>query len=342
MKRFKKIVLISFALIIVSFLTAKTIHGEPIRSGPIQPVPIAHGIDEGKAELGKMLFFDPRLSKSGFISCNSCHNLAMGGDDNLPSSIGHGWHIGPINSPTVLNVKFNLAQFWDGRAVDLKDQAGGPIEAPIEMAMPHKIALEVLQSMPEYVALFKQVYGVEEITMNEVTDALASFQKTLITPNSRFDKWLRGDDGAISQKEKKGYELFKAKGCIACHSGIGVGGTSFQRSDILIMRKATGLDIATLGRYEVTRIEADKFKLKVPLLRNIELTYPYFHDGSVWHLSEAVHEMAMYALTQEQTDQIIAFLKTLTGEMPVIKHPILPPSTAYTPRPDPMHIPPGL
>lgn len=339
MKYLKKVVFISFALLITSFLTVKAIHGESNRNEPIQPIPFVHGIDEGRAELGKMLFFDPRLSKSGFISCNSCHNLAMGGDDNMPSSIGHNWHIGPINSPTVLNVGFNLAQFWDGRAVDLKDQAGGPIEAPIEMAMPHEIALKVLQSMPEYAALFKQVYGVEEITMNEVTDALAGFQKTLITPNSRFDQWLRGDDSAISQNEKEGYNLFKVKGCIACHSGIGVGGTSFQRSDVLENRKLTGQDIATLGRYDVTRKEADKFKLKVPLLRNIEVTYPYFHDGSIWHLSEAVHEMAMYALSEEQINQIVAFLKTLAGEMPVIKHPILPPSTADTPRPNPLYIP---
>jgi cytochrome c peroxidase len=301
---------------------------------PIQPIPISFDYDRAKIELGKKLFFEPRLSKSGWISCNSCHNLSTGGADNLPSSIGHKWMFGPINSPTVLNAKFNLAQFWDGRAKDLKEQAGGPIANPMEMASTHEIAVGVLQSIPEYVQWFKEVYGDEKIDVDRVTDAIAAFEETLTTPNSRFDLWLRGYD-RISGLEEEGYALFKDKGCINCHNGFGAGGTSFQKFGIA---RPYDKDTQTLGRYNVTKNEKDKYVFKVPLLRNIALTAPYFHDGSTWSLSEAVIVMAKcqlgIILTDDETNNIVAFLQTLTGEQPSIIIPTLPPSTSSTSRPN--------
>ncbi|MCK5878083.1 MAG: cytochrome-c peroxidase [Candidatus Marithrix sp.] len=300
----------------------------------IQPVPANGKLNQAKVELGKKLFFEPRLSKSGFLSCNSCHNMATGGADNLPSSIGHKWQLGPINSPTVLNAKFNLAQFWDGRAKDLKEQAGGPIANPGEMASTHELAIKVLQSIPEYVDSFKAVYGNDSIDIDQITDAIAVFEETLVTPNAKFDKWLQGDDNAISEQEKAGYELFKNKGCITCHNGIGVGGGSYQKFGIAKPYP----DTKTLGRYGVTQQEKDKYLFKVPLLRNIELTAPYFHDASTWSLAEAVDMMAEYQfgikLSDDENQKIVAFLKTLTGDQPSIVYPVLPPSTINTPKPD--------
>ena len=173
---------------------------------PIQPVKPAKVANADLVELGKMLFFDPRLSKSGFISCNSCHNLSMGGTDNIPTSIGHAWQQGPINAPTVLNASMNLAQFWDGRAKDLKEQAGGPIANPGEMASTHKVAVEVLQSIPQYRAHFAKAFGTDQVDIDRVTTAIAAFEETLITPGSRFDKWLEGDKKALNQQELEGYE----------------------------------------------------------------------------------------------------------------------------------------
>jgi cytochrome c peroxidase len=290
-------------------------------------------------ELGKKLFFEPRLSKSGWITCNSCHNLSTGGADNLPTSIGHKWFFGPINSPTVLNAKFNLAQFWDGRAKDLKEQAKGPIANPIEMGSSHDLAVSALQSIPEYVQWFSEVYGEvygdKEINIDNVADAIAAFEETLTTPNSKFDYWLKGFDEYLSESEEEGYNLFKAKGCITCHNGVGVGGNSYQKFGIA---KPYDKDTHTLGRYNVTKNEKDKYVFKVPLLRNIELTAPYFHDASTWSLNEAVNIMAEYqmglSLTDDETNKIVAFLKTLTGDQPEIIFPILPPSTANTPKPN--------
>ena len=308
---------------------------------PIKPIPISFDYDSAKVELGKKLFFEPRLSKSGWITCNSCHNLSTGGADNLPSSIGHKWFFGPINSPTVLNARFNLAQFWDGRAKDLKEQAGGPIANPIEMGSNHKLTVSVLQSIPEYMQWFSELYGAdgmyedEKITIDQVTDAIAAFEETLTTPNSRFDYWLKGYDEYISKAEKEGYTLFKDKACIVCHNGIGVGGNSYQKFGIA---KPYDKDTHTPGRYNVTKEEKDKYVFKVPLLRNIELTAPYFHDASTFDLVEAVNIMAEYqlglTLTENETSKIVAFLKTLAGEQPSIIYPTLPPSTVTTPLPN--------
>ena len=182
---------------------------------PIQPIKAAKVTNPALVELGKKLYFDPRLSKSGFISCNSCHNLSMGGTDNLKTSIGHNWQKGPINSPTVLNSRFSLAQFWDGRAKDLKEQAGGPIANPGEMAFTHDLAVDVLKSIPQYVAEFKGAFGSDGVSIDRVTTAIAAFEETLVTPDSRFDKWLKGDKKALNEKELAGYALFKNSGCVA-------------------------------------------------------------------------------------------------------------------------------
>lgn len=304
---------------------------EPIEI--IKPVKIT---EPEKVELGKMLYFEPRLSKSGFISCNSCHNLSMGGVDALPTSIGHAWQEGPINSPTVLNADYMLAQFWDGRAKDLKEQAAGPIANPKEMGFTHELASETVASMPAYRAHFKQVYGSEEVNIDRITDAIAAFEKTLVTPNSAFDKYLEGDKNAISAEAKAGYQLFKDKGCVACHNGPAVGGTMYMKMGLI---KPFHTDNPAEGRKGVTGKEADKMVFKVPTLRNIELTYPYFHDGSVWNLEEAVNTMSDIQLgqklTEKETQEMVAFLKSLTGEQPKVELPILPPSNKDTPRPVP-------
>lgn len=303
---------------------------------PIQPIAAAKPKQPAMVELGKKLYFDPRLSKSGFISCNSCHNLSMGGTDNLKTSIGHNWNQGPINAPTVLNSGMNIAQFWDGRAADLKAQAGGPIANPGEMAFTHELAVEVLQSMPGYVAEFKTAFGTDKIDIDKVTKAIAAFEETLVTPDSRFDKWLKGDKKALNKEELAGYKLFKDSGCTACHNGPAVGGNSFQKFGVVEPYKTTN---HAEGRIAVTGKDADRFYFKVPTLRNVELTYPYFHDGEAATLKDAVDTMGRIQLgkkfTEDENRKIVAFLKTLTGKQPSFAMPILPPSTEQTPRPQP-------
>ncbi len=307
------------------------VRDEPIR--PIQPTVVTN---PALVELGKALFFDPRLSKSGFISCNSCHNLSMGGSDNLPTSIGDHWQRGPINSPTVLNSSLSLAQFWDGRAKNLQEQAGGPIANPGEMAFTHQLAISVIESIPAYVDAFERVSGSRTVDIAQVTRAIAAFEETLTTPDSRFDHWLQGDDGAITGEELAGYTLFKESGCTMCHNGPAVGGTSFQKMGVQAPYVTAN---AKQGRFDVTGDEADRMRFKVPTLRNVELTYPYFHDGAARTLADAVPVMARLQLgrefTPEETNQVVAFLRTLTGRQPSFMLPQLPPSTAATPVPQP-------
>ncbi len=322
---------ISMSLTAALLCSASVLAEEPIK--PIKPV---QNINLAQVELGKKLYFDTRLSKSGFISCNSCHNLSMGGTDNLKTSIGDHWQKGPINAPTVLNSSLNVAQFWDGRAADLKAQAGGPIANPGEMASSHTLAIDVLESIPAYVTEFKQVFGKEKINIDMVTQAIAEFEKTLVTPNSRFDQYLLGNNDAITANEKAGYKLFKDSGCVACHNGEAVGGNSFQKMGVV---KAYKTKSSAQGLSGVTGKDADRFKFKVPTLRNVEMTYPYFHDGEAATLTEAVDLMGRLQLgkklSSKQNAQIVAFLKTLTGDQPVFMMPILPPSTDKTPAPKP-------
>ena len=325
-----------FALSVLSatLFVGTAVHAQA--NEPVQVIPEVKVTDPARVELGKKLFFEPRLSRSGFISCNSCHNMSMGGTDNIRTSIGDRWQEGPINSPTVLNSSLNVAQFWDGRAGDLREQAGGPIANPMEMAFTHELALEFLSSIPEYKQEFKQVFGKDEFGIEEVTSAIAAFEETLVTPDSRFDLWLKGDKKAITDQELAGYQLFKASGCVACHNGPNVGGTSFQKMGVVEPYQTKN---PAEGRAAVTGKDADRFNFKVPTLRNVELTYPYFHDGAVNTLTEAVDIMGRLQLgrsfSAEENAQIVAFLKTLTGKQPEIMLPILPPSRDNTPRPVP-------
>ncbi|MDH4226591.1 MAG: cytochrome-c peroxidase [Deltaproteobacteria bacterium] len=330
-----KNILLAVAVTAFAFFGAEDVLAKDAVKGHFKP--LTDGIAENAAdksngareELGKMLFMDPRLSKSGFLSCNSCHNISTGGVDNLSTSIGHGWQIGPRNAPTVFNAALNGTQFWDGRAKDVEEQAGGPILNPGEMGSNEALVLERLGSIDQYKKLFRKAFpdDAEPLNYKNVARAIAAFERTLITP-SRFDAYLKGKDGALSKAEKNGLKLFVDKGCVACHNGVNVGGAKFTSFDY-------GSDE---GRFSVTKKEADKKSFRVASLRNAELTYPYFHDGSVWTLEEAVKIMGKKQLnkdlTDEETADIVAFIKALTGEHPVVRMPALPPSVASTPRPE--------
>lgn len=326
----------AFKLILVNCIMSLAAYAATPRPEPVQPIKPAVITEPEKVELGKKLFFDPRLSMSGIISCNTCHNLSLGGTDNLKTSIGHKWQAGPVNSPTVFNSSLSIAQFWDGRAANLKEQAAGPIQAEVEMAMPHTLAVDVIKSIPGYVDIMQQVYGSPEVNLDRITDSIAAFEETLVTPNSRFDQWLMGDDNAITAKELAGYQLFKNSGCVACHNGAALGGTSFQKMGLIEPYKTSS---PAEGRAAVTGKDQDRFSFKVPTLRNVELTYPYFHDGEAATLEEATDIMGRLQLgrkySDEEIEMLVAFMKSLTGELPKMELPILPATGKDTPRPDP-------
>jgi len=280
----------------------------------ITPIPFEDDFDFNKALLGKKLFFDTRLSSNNTISCASCHIIADGGDDNLPFSFGIDMQLGGRNSPTVLNARYNVWQFWDASAKDLQDQAKGPIHNPVEMGSNFDEVISKLQKDKQYVQDFHKNYK-DGITGLNITNAIGEFEKTLITPNSRFDKYLRGDKTALSEDEIKGYKVFKEYGCISCHNGVNIGGNLIQK--IGLMKELKTKD---LGRYNITKNENDKYYFKVPSLRNIALTAPYFHNGEVETLKEAVELMVKYQvgflLSDEAMDNLLKYLKTLTGELP--------------------------
>jgi len=302
-----------------------------LKSNPTSPA---------KVELGKMLFFDPRLSSSWLISCNTCHNLSLGGVDLLETSVGHGWQKGPRNSPTVLNAVFNIAQFWDGRARDLKEQAMGPVQAAVEMNSTPDRTVKTLRSIPAYVDHFKQAFPgqADAVTFENMARAIESFEATLVTPHSRFDDYLGGKSDAINASEKKGLELFMAKGCVSCHNGVNFGGTGYFPFGVVEKPGSDILPTTDKGRFEVTRTASDEYVFKSPSLRNIELTAPYFHTGKVWDLQQAVAIMGSAqlgaTLNASETQAIAAFLRTLTGTQPKVDYPILPPHTSTTPLPD--------
>ena len=293
-----------------------------------------------KVELGKALFFEPRMSKSHAISCASCHSPSTGGDDELETSIGHKWQIGGRNAPTVLNAVFNTAQFWDGRAKDLEAQAAGPIANLVEMASTHSHAIEMLKRIPGYQPLFEAAFPGEAdpVTLDNVTKAIAVFEATLITPNAPFDKYLKGDESALSEEQKDGLKLFINKGCAGCHDGVNIGGGKYAPFGVVEMPGAEFLPPADKGRFEVTKSVSDQYVYKVPSLRNIVLTAPYFHTGKAWDLKQAVAVMGASQLginlSQGEVNSIVAFLDGLTGEQPKVTLPILPPSTAETPKPE--------
>ncbi len=290
-------------------------------------------------ELGKMLFFEPRLSEGHNISCNTCHNLGTGGVDLAPVSLGHRWQRGARNSPTVLNAIFNTAQFWDGRAATLEEQAGGPMINPVEMGSTPEHVVEQLRGIPGYEPLFAAAFPGEDqpVTFENAANAIAAFEATLITPNSPFDRFLAGDDDAMTEEQKVGLRAFIDEGCVACHSGMNLGGDSYQPFGVVEKPDWAFLPPDDKGRFEVTRAEEDAYVFKVPTLRNIAITPPYFHSGSVWDLETAVSVMGTAqlgaTLEEGQAASIVAYLESLTGEMPEIIYPTLPPRTADTPRP---------
>ncbi len=286
-------------------------------------------ITAAKVELGKKLYFDPRLSRSNLISCNTCHNLALGGADGVPAAIGHGWTANPhhLNSPTVYNSVFFKAQFWDGRSPHLADQAQGPVQAGPEMAAPPSLVEERINSIPEYVNEFKTTYGKDvKIDFGKITSTIATFEKTLVTP-SRFDKFLEGDSKALTKEEQEGLDIFLNKGCTACHTGIAIGGT-MQPFQI-----ANQYTFTNVGDFKGD----ENGMVKTPTLRNIAETAPYFHNGQIWALTDAIKEMGSVQLGIEISDgdaaKIETFLKVLSGTKPNITYPQLPASTNKTPKP---------
>lgn len=287
-------------------------------------------LTDKKVELGKKLYFEPRLSKSGLISCNTCHNLATGGVDNVPAAIGHKWTANPhhLNSPTVYNSVFNAVQFWDGRDPHLEAQAQGPVQAGPEMAAPKGLVEARINSIPEYLEMFQEVHGPEmkHVKFEDVTNAIAAFERTLITL-SRYDAFMHGHHDALSKTEKEGLNMFIDKGCTACHNDIALGGT------MQTFATADKYKFAHMGDFKGNK----DGMVKTPTLRNVEETAPYFHNGAIWTLAGAVKEMGGtqlgIAINDKEANTIVAFLKTLTGEKPQVIYPVLPPSTSETPKP---------
>ena len=287
-------------------------------------------ISPEKVALGKTLYFEPRLSKSGIISCNTCHNLGLGGVDGVEAATGHNWTANPhhLNSPTVYNAVFFAAQFWDGRSPNLEDQAQGPMQAAPEMAAPPSLVEARVNSMPGYVEAFKKAYGKDvKVDFKTITATIGIFERTLVTP-SRFDDFLNGKKDALTDAEKAGLNTFIDKGCTTCHTGIALGG------------KMQPFGITAKYKYaDVGDFKGDKNGMvKAPTLRNITETAPYFHNGAIWNLADAVKEMGRIQLgldlSEAEVKSIVTFLGALEGRKPEITYPQLPKSTATTPKPD--------
>ncbi|MBL1274582.1 MAG: c-type cytochrome [Ectothiorhodospiraceae bacterium] len=309
------------------------------------PSPANNPTTPAKVELGKQLYFDARLSVNGTVSCNSCHSVMANGTDNRPVSVGVFDKRGGRSAPTVWNAAFLSTQFWDGRAASLEDQAKGPILAGVEMGMPSEAAVIArLQQIPGYVTQFKAVFGGKKsLTYDNLAKAIASFERTLITPNSAVDLYLKGDKSALSASAKRGMQLVKKVGCTACHTGpnyagpaaLPVGQGFFQTFPTFPSKYDQQYKLkADLGRYEVTKDNSDKNMWRVPTWRNVALTAPYFHNGSVQTLDEAVRVMAKTQLNKElkstEVTDIVAFLNGLSGEFPVIAMPRLPETPSGT------------
>lgn len=288
----------------------------------LPPIPADNSMTPAKIELGNMLFFEPRISSSGVISCATCHNPALGWADRIPRATGHDGQVGERNTPTVLNSGFLGSQFWDGREPDLEGQALGPIEADVEMAMDLDVALERLTEFDIYQDKFAEAFPDDEdpISGENLAYSIAAFERTLNTPNSPFDRYLNGDESAISQQAKDGMVAFVDNGCIACHRGPALTDSQFHAIQVP--------GSTDLGRYLVTGEESDKYRFRTPTLRNVAVTYPYMNNGATETLEESVaimgQEMLGREFEQQTVDDITAFLHTLTGEMPEFEIPALP------------------
>ncbi|MBJ2217499.1 c-type cytochrome [Pseudomonas sp. MF7453] len=297
--------------------------GTPPSAAPLnealKPLPAVAAQDPAKVELGRRLFNEPRLSVNNTLSCASCHHLETGGADNKPFSLGFDGKPVPLNTPTVFNASLNFKQFWDGRVDTLQAQIEHVVISPVEMGSDWKTVVHNLSAHPEYQRAFAQLYP-DGVSAANVQDALATYERTLLTPNSRFDQYLLGNTEILTTKEKYGYQRFKDYGCIACHQGVNIGGNMFQKFGVMgDYFKARGNPVeSNLGRYLLTGDEEDRHVFKVPSLRNVAVTAPYFHDASAKTLEDAVDVMFKYQLgrtpSEEDKDLIIQFLKTLTGE----------------------------
>ena len=329
--------------------TAEAVPASPVVSAdrlavfgkPLPPVFAAadNSLTPEKTALGRQLYYDKRLSKNQDLSCNSCHDLARYGADGQKFSTGHKKQLGGRNAPTVYMAAGHVAQFWDGRAKDVEEQAGGPMINPVEMALPdHKHAEAVIQSIPGYVEAFKKAFPDDKqpISIKNITAAIGAFERQLVTP-SRFDRFVAGDVGALNDVEKAGLLKFMDTGCVACHSGALLGGTAYQK----VGSVKPWPNQNDTGRAAITKQDGDKFVFKVPSLRNIARTAPYFHDGSVEKLVDAVKMMATHqlgkTLAEDEAQSIVTFLDSLTGDIPVefIQEPQPFPSGKNTPKPDP-------
>lgn len=288
-------------------------------SDPISALPLNLPLDPRKVALGERLFHEGRLSADHQVSCAHCHNLATGGVDHRRRSQGVGGREGSMNAPTVFNSGFNFRQFWDGRAPTLEDQVDGPLQHPLEMAGTWRGAMAMLSEDGTYRADFAAIYP-DGISPRNVRDAIATFERSLITPNARFDQFLRGNQNALTDTEQAGYRLFKQIGCTSCHQGMAIGGNMYQKLGIMEDYFGTRGDLqeADLGRYNITKLEEDRYVFKVPSLRNVAVTAPYLHDASAATLEDAIGVMARYQLGLElskpEVASIAAFLRTLTGE----------------------------
>jgi cytochrome c peroxidase len=310
-----------------------------------KPVPAAAPVLKGnpaspaRVDLGRMLYFDPRLSASQLISCNTCHNVGLAGADLQETSVGHGWQKGPRNAPTVLNAVFNVAQFWDGRAEDLKAQAKGPVQASVEMNNEPARVVATLKSIAGYAPAFRKAFPGEAdpITFDNVARAIEVFEATLLTPDAPFDRYLKGDEKALTPVEKKGLALYLDKGCASCHGGVNVGGDEYFTFGVVEAPSNEVRPSGDVGRFKVTNTAADKYVFRAAPLRNVAITQPYFHSGRVWKLEDAVKIMGSVQLGETLTDaeaaNVTSFLRSLTGRQPRVPNPILPPGSDETPRP---------
>ena len=333
--------IISLAVVSASILMASSLSDSAKNAG-LKPIPASstelmklidnpkNPITNAKVELGKKLYFDPRLSKSQIISCNFCHNLGEGGDDGVEASIGHKWTANPhhVNAPTVYNAVLFDVQFWDGRAKDVEEQAQGPIQAHPEMAATKDHVESVINSIPAYVNEFKKAYGNDvKVSFEKVTDTIGLYERTLVTP-SAYDDFLNGDENAMTQAQKDGLDTFIKVGCATCHTGVALGGAmnAFNVTE-------------TYKHQNVGDFKGDaNGMVKVPTLRNITQTAPYYHNGKIWSLKEAIHEMGRIQLgtdlSEKDIDSIEEFLKALEGRKAPVVYPMLPSSTSKTPKPD--------
>jgi len=310
----------AFLALIAGSVASTTYASETsLRGRSLFPLHQVKNIHPGKVLLGEVLFFDVRLSGDNSISCASCHDINAGGADGLKRAIGINGIEGPINTPTVFNSVFNISQFWNGRAATLEEQAAGPVHNPSEMGSNWLDVVTKLSQDRDLKVQFQEIYD-DGITGKNIVNALAMFERTLVTYNAPFDKYLRGDKNAISDVAKRGYELFEAYGCISCHQGANIGGNMYQTMGIMddYFKERGNENAADQGRYDVTGHERDRHVFKVPSLRMVAHTAPYFHDGSAKTLKEAVNIMARFQLGQDLPEQdlipIIAFLESLAGE----------------------------